>query len=118
MAEQKAFLVPIVVDSTHDRDAFVPDGFRAVQWTRLPGGETTPAFVERIKRLLSPSNSEASAMASGVSAAASELVHTSRRSRLVELIIATVARRLGKHSSAALRTLAGIGCRRGPKVGA
>jgi TolB-like protein len=47
-------------------------------------------FVERIKRLLSPSNSEASAMASGVSAAASELVHTSRRSRLVELIIATV----------------------------
>ena len=54
MAEQKHFLVPVVVDSTGDRDAIVPDLFRAVQWTRLPGGETPPAFVERIKRLLSP----------------------------------------------------------------
>jgi len=25
-----------------------------VQWTRLPGGETPPAFVERVQRLLSP----------------------------------------------------------------
>jgi TolB-like protein/tetratricopeptide (TPR) repeat protein len=54
MAEQKPFLVPIVVDSTGDRDAIVPDLFRAVQWTRLPAGETPAAFVERVKRLLSP----------------------------------------------------------------
>jgi len=53
MAEQKAFLVPVVVDDTRDQEAFVPDAFRAVQWTRLPRGETPPAFVERIKRLLS-----------------------------------------------------------------
>ena len=54
MAEQKPFLVPVVIDGTGDREAFVPDAFRTVQWTRLPEGETTPAFVERIKRLLSP----------------------------------------------------------------
>jgi TolB-like protein/tetratricopeptide (TPR) repeat protein len=54
MAEQKHFLVPVVVDSTGDRDAIVPDLFRAVQWTHLPQGETPPAFVDRVKRLLSP----------------------------------------------------------------
>jgi TolB-like protein/Flp pilus assembly protein TadD len=54
MAEQKPFLVPVVVDSTGDRDAIVPDLFRAVQWTRLPQGETPPAFIERVRRLLSP----------------------------------------------------------------
>jgi TolB-like protein/Tfp pilus assembly protein PilF len=53
MAEQKPFLVPVVIDSTHDQDAIVPDLFRTVQWTRLPGGETPPAFVERIRRLMS-----------------------------------------------------------------
>jgi TolB-like protein len=54
MAEQKHFLVPVVVDSTCDRDAIVPDLFRAVQWTRLPAGETPAAFVDRVRRLLSP----------------------------------------------------------------
>jgi TolB-like protein/Tfp pilus assembly protein PilF len=53
MAEQKPFLVPIVIDGTRDQDAIVPDVFRSVQWTRLPAGETPPAFVERIRRLLS-----------------------------------------------------------------
>lgn len=54
MAQQKPFLVPVVVDGTRDQEAFVPDAFRVVQWTHLPGGETPPAFVERMKRLLSP----------------------------------------------------------------
>ena len=53
MADEKAFLVPVVIDSTSDRDAIVPDFFRAMQWTRLPGGDTPPAFVERVRRLLS-----------------------------------------------------------------
>ena len=54
IAAQKAFLVPVVIDSIGEPDAIVPDIFRAVQWTRLPGGETPPAFVERVQRLLSP----------------------------------------------------------------
>ena len=60
IAEQKPFLLPVVIDDTRDADAFVPDGFRAVQWTRLPGGETPAAFVERVRRLLSPNLSSSS----------------------------------------------------------
>jgi TolB-like protein/Tfp pilus assembly protein PilF len=52
IARQKAFLMPIVVDGTGDREALVPDEFRAVQWTRLPGGETPPEFVRRMVQLL------------------------------------------------------------------
>ena len=51
MSERVAFLVPVVIDDTSDSRADVPDRFREVQWTRLPGGETSPAFVERVRRL-------------------------------------------------------------------
>jgi TolB-like protein/Tfp pilus assembly protein PilF len=54
MAEDVAFLLPVVIDSTPDATARVPDRFRDVQWSRLPGGETSPTFVERVRRLLSP----------------------------------------------------------------
>ena len=40
MAEERTFLVPVVIDGTDETDARVPDRFREVQWTRLPGGET------------------------------------------------------------------------------
>ena len=45
------FLMPVVIDDTRD-DERVPERFREVQWTRLPGGITPPAFVERVRRLL------------------------------------------------------------------
>ena len=89
MAEQKAFLVPVVVDGTRDQEAFVPDAFRAVQWTRLPGGETPPAFIERIKRLLSPELSPLSA-ASGATAVLREPVRATWRSKPVLLAIVAV----------------------------
>jgi len=60
MAEQKPFLVPVVVDGTREQEALVPDAFRTVQWTRLTGGDTPPAFVERIRRLLSTEGTHAS----------------------------------------------------------
>jgi TolB-like protein/Tfp pilus assembly protein PilF len=53
MGRNRAFVVPVCTDPTSEREADVPDSFLAVQWTRLPGGETTPAFVERVRRLLS-----------------------------------------------------------------
>jgi hypothetical protein len=65
MAENRAFLVPVVIDGTTERDPSVPEKFRELQWTRLSAGETHPAFVERIKRLLSPELSPSSAV-SGV----------------------------------------------------
>jgi TolB-like protein/cytochrome c-type biogenesis protein CcmH/NrfG len=52
MAEQKPFLVPVVIDGTSDQEAIVPDAFRSVQWTRLPTGETPPEFAKRIQQLL------------------------------------------------------------------
>jgi TolB-like protein/Flp pilus assembly protein TadD len=48
-----AFLLPIVIDDTREDDERVPERFREVQWTRLPGGVTPEAFVERVRRLLS-----------------------------------------------------------------
>jgi TolB-like protein/Flp pilus assembly protein TadD len=52
MAADKAFLLPVVIDDTPKNDERVPDRFREVQWTRLRGGDTSPAFVERVRRLL------------------------------------------------------------------
>jgi len=50
IAADQAFLLPVVIDDTRDNDERVPERFREVQWTRLPGGETPLAFVERVSR--------------------------------------------------------------------
>ena len=54
MAHKRAFLLPVVIDGTPERGASVPEKFHELQWTRLPGGETPLAFVERLRKLLSP----------------------------------------------------------------
>jgi TolB-like protein len=59
LSVNRAFLLPVVIDDTRDDDEQVPDRFRELQWTRLPGGETPPGFVERVHRLLSPEPSTA-----------------------------------------------------------
>jgi TolB-like protein/tetratricopeptide (TPR) repeat protein len=53
MAADLPFLLPVVVDDTPDQEDRVPDRFREVQWSRLPGGANTDAFVDRVRRLLS-----------------------------------------------------------------
>ena len=53
MASDRPFLLPVAIDDTRDNDERVPERFREVQWTRLPGGITPGAFVERVRRLLS-----------------------------------------------------------------
>jgi hypothetical protein len=65
MARSRVFVVPVCLDATTEAAADVPESFRRVQWTRLPGGRTPPAFVERIKRLLSPEPSTTSRPATG-----------------------------------------------------
>lgn len=52
IAADRAFLLPVVIDSTPEDDERIPERFREVQWTHLPGGETPPAFSERVARLL------------------------------------------------------------------
>jgi len=54
MAENRAFIVPVLVDDTTESDANVPEQFLKAHCTRLPGGEPTPQFVEQVKRLLQP----------------------------------------------------------------
>ncbi|MBC7369157.1 MAG: TIR domain-containing protein [Undibacterium sp.] len=56
MADAKPFLLPVVIDATGDAEAHVPEEFRAVQWTRLPGGNTPEKFCERVKKLLGGEN--------------------------------------------------------------
>ena len=53
ISADQTFLLPVVIDDTRDDDERVPERFREVQWTRLPGGVTPAAFVERVRRLLS-----------------------------------------------------------------
>jgi TolB-like protein/cytochrome c-type biogenesis protein CcmH/NrfG len=52
MGRNKAFLLPVCVDQTSDADADVPDSFTVVQWSRLPKGETPPAFAARVRNLI------------------------------------------------------------------
>ena len=52
MADEKTFLLPVVIDGMRDAEAKVPAEFKTVQWTKLPGGETPPVFAARVKKLL------------------------------------------------------------------
>ena len=53
MADDKAFLLPVVIDATVDVNARVPEKFREVQWTHAPAGEALASFAERVQRLMS-----------------------------------------------------------------
>ncbi len=52
IARNKAFIVPVCLDQTPESGADVPESFQRVQWTRLPDGNTPPAFTARIAALL------------------------------------------------------------------
>jgi TolB-like protein len=52
LADEIAFLLPVVIDDTPERGASVPEGFHEIQWTRLPGGAASRDFIEHVSRLL------------------------------------------------------------------
>lgn len=54
IADDRAFLVPVIIDDTPEAAARVPERFREVQWTRLPGGVAPDEFVARVRHLLAP----------------------------------------------------------------
>ena len=62
MAEEKAFLVPVVIDDTSERHASVPQRFRDVQWTHLAAGDTPASFIERVSPLLATHGQPATAL--------------------------------------------------------
>ena len=57
IAEGAIFILPITIDDTNGGDAQVPDKFKAVHFTHLPGGEITPEFAQRLKGFLSTRHS-------------------------------------------------------------
>jgi TolB-like protein/Tfp pilus assembly protein PilF len=91
------FLLPVTIDGTRDDDERTPERFRELQWTRLPRGETPPAFVERVARLLSPEPSGATGAipartsASSMSRLLSARTAPRNGSRAVTLLIGAVA---------------------------
>jgi len=68
ISSDQAFLLPVVIDDTRDDDERVPDRFREVQWTRLPGGRQNQAFVERVRRLLTREPAQTSTAAESMAA--------------------------------------------------
>ena len=58
IARSRVFVVPVCLDATTQVAADVPESFQRAQWTRLPGGVTPAAFVERVRRLLSAEQSQ------------------------------------------------------------
>jgi TolB-like protein len=98
MARSRVFVVPVCLDTTTEAAADIPESFKRVQWTRLPGGNAPPGFVDRIKRLLAPEAFHASpgarqpaAPTSHPAAAAASGPTTPPQLRPVLLMIAAVA---------------------------
>src|ERR1700688_1211563 len=53
MADDRTFLLPVVIDDTAQSGARVPERFLSVQWSRVPGGRPTAAFEAVCRRLAS-----------------------------------------------------------------
>lgn len=53
IAEGGVFILPVCIDDTPEAEALVPDKFKALHITRMPGGEPTPEFLRRLKDLFS-----------------------------------------------------------------
>jgi hypothetical protein len=49
MADGAVFLLPVTIDSTDAGEALVPDKFKALHFTQLPGGEVNEDFVRRLQ---------------------------------------------------------------------
>jgi len=52
IADHVPFILPIVIDETHEYSESVPEAFGKAQWTRLHDGVTTPEFETRLVKLV------------------------------------------------------------------
>jgi len=48
MADGALFILPVSIDATIAAEALVPDRFKALHFTHLPGGQVTPEFATRL----------------------------------------------------------------------
>jgi hypothetical protein len=51
IADGAVFILPVCIDDTSEAAAHVPEKFRALHMSRLPGGEPTPEFLRRLQEL-------------------------------------------------------------------
>jgi hypothetical protein len=52
MADGALFLLPVTIDDTSPATALVPDRFRSLHFTQLPGGAVSPEFAQRLRALI------------------------------------------------------------------
>jgi hypothetical protein len=52
MADDHAFLLPVVIDDTGQSGARVPEKFMSIQWVRVPGGQPNAALQALCRRLV------------------------------------------------------------------
>ncbi len=86
MADDQAFLMPVVIDATAEATARVPDRFRERQWSRLAGGESATAFAERLLRLLSGGSAAAAPAARAAAAPARTETHSPGESASIAVL--------------------------------
>jgi hypothetical protein len=55
MADGAVFLLPVTIDATDPNEALVPDKFKSVHFTHLPGGQVSPEFGSRLGDFTKPS---------------------------------------------------------------
>jgi hypothetical protein len=48
MADGALFVLPVSIDATTAADALVPDKFKSLHFTQLPGGQVSPEFARRL----------------------------------------------------------------------
>ncbi len=53
IAQGVPFILPVAIDETREPSALIPDRFRKVQWTRMPGGVVSPEIRARLLKLWS-----------------------------------------------------------------
>jgi len=51
IADGAVFILPVCIDDTPEAEALVPEKFRSLHMSRLPGGEPTPEFLRRLQEL-------------------------------------------------------------------
>lgn len=52
MADGALFILPITIDATTAAEAVVPDRFKSLHFSQLPGGQVPDEFAQRLKELL------------------------------------------------------------------
>jgi TolB-like protein/Flp pilus assembly protein TadD len=88
------FILPVVIDHTAQAEALVPDRFKSVQWTSLPGGVVTADYLARFLKLwshrsgLEAANSLRPPEAAASGGAAAAAAASGLKGRLVPVLIA------------------------------